>query len=184
MRHPSGDYTGPGAWFITISTVSGISLFGTVVNTTMVLNEVGNLVQQCWQAIPRHFPHVEEDNFVVMPNHLHGILVLRDRRSEQAEAFGRPVPGSVSTIVRSFKAASTLEARRMAGDRVVLWQRGFHDRRLWGDRALGAARRYIDDNPAEWERTHGSARTLGRSLVTCVIDASAAVRNRGEPSSW
>jgi len=79
------------------------------------------------------------------------------------------VAGSVSTVVRSFKAASTLEARRACGDRVVLWQRGFHDRRLWGDKALSAARKYIDDNPAEWERTHPRRAASAQSLVTSVI---------------
>jgi REP element-mobilizing transposase RayT len=150
VRHPSHDYSGPGCWLVTIVSTAALPLFGTVVDRRVVLNEIGRLVHDCWQEVPVHFPNVSPDRFVVMPNHLHAVVALHDRVCDGREAFGRPVRGSVSTIVRSFKAASTLRARWLSAEHVVLWQRSFHDRRLRDRQALDAAHRYIDANPARW----------------------------------
>ena len=72
------DYSQPGAYFVTICTHARACVFGDVVDGTMVLNDAGKMAAQCWRAIPEHFPHVALDVFVVMPNHVHGILFIRD----------------------------------------------------------------------------------------------------------
>lgn len=150
VRHHSHDYVGPGAWLITINAAQALPLFGRVVNGQVSLSQVGLIVRDCWAAVPAHFPNVVADHFVVMPNHLHAVLVIRQRVCDAVERFGKPVSGSVSTIVRSFKSASTRQARLSAGERITLWGRGFHDRRLGDESALRAARRYIDHNPIRW----------------------------------
>jgi len=71
---PAYDYSGPGLYFVTACTDDRRCLFGEIAGEQMVLNEHGSIVQSCWQAIAEHFPDVELDEFVVMPNHLHGIL--------------------------------------------------------------------------------------------------------------
>ena len=68
------DYTQPGAYFLTTCCAGRIERFGVICDQTMVLNPVGEIAEACWKAIPEHFPHIQLDDFVVMPNHVHGIL--------------------------------------------------------------------------------------------------------------
>jgi hypothetical protein len=78
IRLKGYDYTRAGAYFITIVTQNRACLFGAVVEGRMRLNPLGQIVQECWLAIPDHFPHALLDEFVIMPNHLHGIIVLQE----------------------------------------------------------------------------------------------------------
>jgi REP element-mobilizing transposase RayT len=107
-------------------------------------NTLGLAVRKAWHQIPLHFATVDVDVFVVMPNHVHGILSI-------VEAFGKPQPGSVPTIVCSFKAAAALSANQLRGTAgEPAWQRGYYEHvvRLQGE--LGRIRRYINANPACW----------------------------------
>jgi putative transposase len=70
------DYGQNGAYFITICTKNRIHYFGEIVDRKMILNEIGNLAHEYWQEIPNHFSYIELGNFVVMPNHIHGILII------------------------------------------------------------------------------------------------------------
>ncbi|HUT15100.1 MAG TPA: transposase [Anaerolineae bacterium] len=76
IRMRGYDYTEPGAYFVTICTQNRECLFGDVVDSEMVLNDAGRLVQSVWDAIPDHYPGVDVDTFVIMPNHIHGIIEL------------------------------------------------------------------------------------------------------------
>ena len=78
IRLKGYDYAQAGAYFVTICTQHRACLFGEVVNGQMQLNDAGRFVEQCWLDIPHHFPHVELEAFVVMPNHVHGIIVITD----------------------------------------------------------------------------------------------------------
>jgi REP element-mobilizing transposase RayT len=71
------DYASPGYYFITICTYERERLFGDVVNGKMQLNDAGHFTEQCWKNIPKHFPYTDLDEFVIMPNHMHGIVVIR-----------------------------------------------------------------------------------------------------------
>ena len=72
------DYSGPGAYFVTICTFKGRNLFGEIHNREMFLNDAGRIVERTWLEIPEHFLIADLDSFIVMPNHIHGILVLID----------------------------------------------------------------------------------------------------------
>lgn len=72
------DYTRAGAYYVTVCTQGRLPLFGGVVNDMMMPNAMGNIVQRCWDAIPEHMPMVVCDAFVVMPNHVHGVIVITD----------------------------------------------------------------------------------------------------------
>ena len=85
IRLPKYDYTSPGAYFITICAYQHECLFGKVVGGEMLLNRLGQLLQSRWQAIPRYFSSVNLDDFVVMPNHIHGIVVIRNHRRVKSE---------------------------------------------------------------------------------------------------
>ena len=78
IRLPNHDYTSPGAYFITICAYQHECLFGEVVGGEMLLNRLGQLLHSRWQAIPRYFSSVNLDDFVVMPNHIHRIVVIRE----------------------------------------------------------------------------------------------------------
>jgi putative transposase len=78
LRLKGYDYKQAGAYFVTICTYDRALLFGQFVNGKLILNETGRMVEQCWNDIPAHFPHVELDEFVVMPNHVHGILSIME----------------------------------------------------------------------------------------------------------
>ena len=168
LRHPSNDNAGPGTWFLTINTHNKRELFGKVVDGQVELNELGRIVEDCWRQVPLHFPHVASDAFIVMPNHMHPIvpLIACDSRiktpRDRIERFGGPVVGSLATVVRSFKAASTRAIRALTGEPIVVWQSRFYDRRLWDRQSVERARRYIADNPRRWEeRTYD----LGGRLI-------------------
>ncbi len=78
IRLKGYDYSRAGAYFITIRTQKGKCLFGEIIDGQMVLNGAGRAAEKCWDDIPGHFPHVALDAFVVMPNHVHGILIIID----------------------------------------------------------------------------------------------------------
>ena len=105
IRIKGYDYSQPGAYFVTICTRDRECLLGSVLR----LNEFGEIARRCWEEIPGHFPSVELDAFVVMPNHIHAIMVVPGRgtacRAPTTEQFGRPIAGSIPTIVRAYKSA-------------------------------------------------------------------------------
>lgn len=149
------DYSHAGAYFVTICTFQREGLFGDVMNGGMHLNEMGQAALECWNDIPGHFPHIELDEFVVMPNHLHGIIVTdcrgTARRARFEETFGRPVAGSLATIIRSFKSAATKRINTLRDNPgAPVWQRNYYERVIRDDRELDGIRQYIADNPAKW----------------------------------
>jgi len=144
------DFTSPGWYFLTICTKAMKPVFGTVVNGRMVLNEAGRIADQCWRAIPEHFPRAVVDEHVVMPNHVHGLLQLTPDGwdlpgfTARREAFGKPVAGSVPTIVRSYKGAVS----KALGQ--GLWQSRFYEVRARDEAARANIRRYIRQNPENY----------------------------------
>jgi putative transposase len=125
------DYATAGPYLVTICARHRACLFGTVVDDCVLLSDLGAAVARVWIEIPLHFDGVVLDEFVVMPNHVHGIVWL----SRAGHAPPLPV------VIGSFKAA----ASRAAGQ--VLWQRSFHDRVIRDERELHAIRRYVVENP-------------------------------------
>ena len=117
IRLQGYDYTQPGAYFITICTHEREPLFGDVVGGEMHLNDAGRIAEQCWLDIPNHFPHVELDEFVIMPNHVHGILWIVDDVTVGVGAKNfSPLPSpppsrgtskTIGSVVRGFKIGVT-----------------------------------------------------------------------------
>jgi putative transposase len=160
------DYTRNGAYFITICTHRKCNLFGEIVGddpscSEMVLNVAGANAERCWVQIPSHFPYVEIDEYVIMPNHVHGIIIITDggRRgtacraptNDSIERFSKPIAGSIPTIIRSYKSAVTRtinEVNRVSG--VSIWQRNYYEHVIHNDNDLYDIRKYIRDNPLSW----------------------------------
>jgi REP element-mobilizing transposase RayT len=145
LRLPRYDYASPGIYFVTMCTSNRRCLFGKVVESEMRLNISGNLVEACWYTLPDHYPHVLLDSFVVMPNHVHGLVVLT-RDSE-----GRQGGPGLSEVIRAFKAFSSRRVNAARGATgTVLWQRGFYDHVVRREESLERIRNYIITNPLRW----------------------------------
>lgn len=156
VRLTGFDYASPGAYFVTIVTHGRECVFGDVVSGAMRLNDLGRIANDCWAALPIHFPMVELDQFVIMPNHVHGIVGIRPIGRGVAcyapttrRTFRSPYAGTLSTIVRPYKSATA----RMIG--VRLWQRNYHEHVICSESALNRIRQYIIGNPANWEKDEG-----------------------------
>jgi len=111
----------------------------------MVLNEYGKIAIDCWNALPRHYPHVELGDFVIMPNHMHGLVFIR------AGLKPAPTNQQITEIVRAFKTFSAKrinQLRHTPGSSV--WQRNFYEHVIRDDRSLKRIREYIDTNPQRW----------------------------------
>ena len=161
IRFPSCDYTRPGQHFVTICTFNMRCLFGAIVNGSVRLNVIGRIAMDCWRTIPEHFPNLDLEAFVVMPNHVHGILTIKPDHVadghgcpvplQPVERFQRPVAGSIPTVIRSYKQAVTYLTRKtLPESQPNIWQSNYFERILRGEKEFSLARRYIFDNPWKW----------------------------------
>ena len=165
IRLKGFDYTREAAYFVTISTQNQACLFGEIMNEQMRLNDVGTVADICWRAIPEHFPRVVLDAFVIMPNHVHGIIWIRPknkanvgaknlsplppRPSQQGASAFRSPSKTVGSIVRGFKIGVTKWVRSNKNFYTV-WQRNYYEHIIRNETALNRLRQYIADNPARW----------------------------------
>ncbi len=162
IRLSGYDYSQAGLYYSTICVKNRVNLFGHIAGGEMVLNEYGKIVGKCWQGIPDHFHDVLIDEFVVMPNHTHGILLIRNESFVGARhavplpdatirKFGKPIARSLPTIIRSFKSAVTRqinEYRLTPG--ATVWQRNYYEHIIRNQEELDRIRKYIVDNPKKW----------------------------------
>ena len=145
--------------FVTIGTRDREETLGIVEGDRTILSDWGEIAEECWLEIPRHFPYAVLDEHVIMPNHMHGIIILKGKRGKDfgEEGFGKPVRGSLSTILRSYKSAVTRTINRARHGHGFVWQGGFHEHRIRDEEELERIRRYIRENPRKWsqERKEG-----------------------------
>ena len=141
------DYAAPNWYFVTICVDRRRAIFGTVVETQVALSRAGRIVANTWNRLPEFYP-VALENFVIMPNHLHGIVVIEDvSPSSEIPPPRRP---ALSEIIRGFKSMSAREINRAARKPRAVWQRGFYEHVIRDDSDLARIREYIDDNPIAW----------------------------------
>jgi len=165
IRLKGFDYTEPGAYFVTIVTQDRSCLFGEVVDGHMELNSAGMVITRWWLELTRTFPTVDTDQFVVMPNHCHGIIIIDvpvgadlrvgptgARPAHQGAHAGAPLP----TIMQWFKTMTTNEYMRgvktsnWPAFRGHLWQRSYYEHVIRTEESLDRIRQYILDNPVRW----------------------------------
>ena len=144
-------------YFVTMCVQGMEHRFGRVENSKVVLNPAGGLVYRTWIENAKRYPDATLDWFIVMPNHLHAIVIIG------ADPAERGHPSDLSAIVGSFKSISTVEYGRGVRSGAFspydgsLWQRGYYDRVLRDDHDLDRARQYIEANPGRWtERQENS----------------------------
>lgn len=154
------DYAQSGAYFVTVCTCNRANLFGEIQGGEMVLSHMGEIAMQRWIALDEHHPHIELDACVVMPNHLHGIIVFSGtlpatRSSAEAPAApsNRAQPGSLGAIIASYKSSVTRHARQIYHDpRLNIWQGRYFDHVIHDERDLETMRHSITGNPERWEK--------------------------------
>jgi len=140
------DYARGGAYFLTICAQDRACLFADIVAGDLCLNAAGRMIQSTWQGLPAFYPGVDIDEFVVMPNHVHGIVMVADS----------PMALSLPDLVHRFKTLTTkcytdgVKGLGWAAFRGRLWQRNYHEHIIRNEDALHCIRQYIADNPSNW----------------------------------
>lgn len=186
------DYSSENAYFVTVCTYGCECLFGKIVgarhavpgfqkltpdiqqNTPngqpvdIKLSPMGKISYDFWSEIPKHFPNVELGPVVFMPNHMHGIIVIKEQkrgvgaentknagtacRAPTKSEFGKPIPGSLSTIIGSYKSAVTKRIRKLVNDpRFLVWQRNYYEHIIRNEKDYERIYEYIILNPERWE---------------------------------
>ena len=159
IRLKDYDYSRAGAYFVTICVDNHDCVFGNIQGENMVLNELGNKVQQFWEQIPEHNENVILDEFVIMPNHIHGILLINKPNYDdwRPNKFG-PQSNNLGSVVRGYKAGVKKYATI---NRIEFeWQPRYHDSIIRTENALRNIRQYIIDNPMKWEQDRNNIENL------------------------
>lgn len=168
LRLKDSDYSQTGAYFVTICTNNRQWLFGEIRQGEMVLSAIGRLVSAQWQQIPYRFAGLELGAWIVMPNHIHGILIIT--RSGEASNLITPVlqetadrktlptqprgtaPGSVGAIIQNYKSITSRKiSRQNESMRAAIWQRNYYEHIIRNEREFRAISEYIIANPHNWE---------------------------------
>jgi putative transposase len=162
IRIKGYDYSTPRLYFVTICTHNRQYTLGRIADGRMQLGGLGRIVDLAWREIPSHFATVKLHAFVVMPNHVHGLIEVGCQAGAQHAAplqdyptgkkhQGVVTPGSLSAIVRSFKSVVTKRAREEMCWRDEVWQRNYFERVVRDSKEFAEASRYILENPLQWE---------------------------------
>jgi len=156
------DYSSPGYYFVTICTKDRFPWFGEIYNSAMILNESGSFINQTWKNIPNYYNNVYIDKYVIMPNHIHGIIHIQYNPANRPVGVGHcPTPtgrpptghyGLLSKIINGFKNTVTKHIRKNMGIVSFQWQRSFYDRIIRSQNELYIVRKYIRNNPARWDK--------------------------------
>lgn len=171
------DYGSNAPYFVTICTKDREHFFGEISNGEMILSAMGECADQCWQEIPKHFPFVILDEYTIMPNHVHGIVVIDkpDVAVAVGDTVGTGVNADVETqnfaslpsqppaptkfgpqsqnlgsIIRGFKIGVTIKAKQLQPD--FKWQARYHDHIIRNENSYQRIRDYIRTNPSNWEK--------------------------------
>ncbi|MEO0109009.1 MAG: transposase [candidate division WOR-3 bacterium] len=184
VRLKDHDYSQPGAYFVTLTTQHRFCAFGAITDGVMNLNPIGQMVDRWWREIPRAFPRVGVDIFAIMPNHVHGIVIIETvpvvgadlcvcpnaaaRPGTHANGVGAHTgaplqprgrnPTSLPRIIQWFKTMTTNEyirgVRQYAWPDFPghFWQRSYYERIIRNASELTRIRRYILDNPTNWQQ--------------------------------
>ena len=171
IRLKGYDYAQEGVYFVTVCTQNRACLVGAVADGEMQLNNAGQIAKAAWDDMPARFPSVRLDAFIVMPNHVHGIIIVGAQFIAPPktpptnvgaqfivppDGFGATNPGvmnyapTLGDMVRAYKAAST-RLIRQAGTPDFAWQRNYYEHVIREEESLNRIRQYILDNPARWE---------------------------------
>lgn len=139
------DYSAGGAYFITICTLGMKHTLGNVINGEFAGNESSEITERRWSDLPNHYDNCIIDQFVIMPNHFHGIIILTNK----GDIRGKIHP--LSEMIRAFKSYSTKEINSLQNSAGrTFWQKNYYDRVIRNEKELERIREYIYFNPLRW----------------------------------
>ena len=170
IRLPSHDYSQTGAYFITVCTHQRTHLFGEIIDGNMILNEIGRILLKCWREIPEHFSMVRVDEFIIMPNHMHGIIVIdavgaiheSPRYTAHPQRAIHESPLQINIVARRNMIIPKLVGRfKMQAAKQInifrntpitpIWQRNYWERIIRTEQEMQLVRQYIRNNPVQWQ---------------------------------
>jgi len=159
------DYSGSGGYFITICTKNCKHYLGKIIDGKIELTNIGMRAGICWQEISKHYPFVKLDQYIVMPNHVHGIIFINknndvmaqnpairyDKKLDGMSGFNKfgPQSGNLGSIIRGFKIGVKKHATQ--NNLLFEWQSRFYDHIVRNEEELKRIRQYIIENPLKWE---------------------------------
>jgi len=163
------DYSLNGAYFVAICPKNSMHLFGSIVDQKLIPNRQAEVVTECWLGLPAHYANCVLDKFIIMPNHVHGIIIIDNEIAETGlkpdkvvvvETGLKPVstagrvakPYPLSEIIRGFKTFSARRINEYQNTRgKAFWQSRFYDHIIRNREELKRIRQYIIENPLKWE---------------------------------
>ncbi len=160
IRLKGYDYSQPGAYFVTIVTQNRENLFGEIVDDKMILNEYGKIVDKFWHSLPEKYQNIELDEFIVMPNHIHGIIIINERVIRELPQRESPKRENdiknrrkmiLPKIIGYFKMNTAKQInilRKTLG--LPVWQRNYYEHIVRNEDELNRIREYIINNPLKW----------------------------------
>lgn len=176
IRLKNWDYSDPGFYFVTICTKDRKNIFGEIVDGKMVLNKYGYIVKYCWRDLPNHYKNCIVDSYIIMPNHFHGIIRIKNvHHYNNVEMGFKPISDagykpastwykqySLFEMIRGFKTFSSkkitrLRQRLCRGENLVnhaiyfRWQKSYYEHIIRNEQSLYRIRQYIKNNPINWD---------------------------------
>jgi len=171
IRLKGYDYSQAGAYFVTTCTHNQECILGRVVDSEMRLSTFGEVVAACWDDLPHHYPHVELDAFAIMPNHIHGIIMLVDPAIVVGAGL-KPAPTminkrhGVTEVIRAFKTFSSRRINLLRGTPGTrVWQRNYYEHVIRNENDLDEIREYIMNNPLKWELDKENPENMKQRVV-------------------
>jgi REP element-mobilizing transposase RayT len=140
------DYSRNAIYYVTICTKEKQHLFGKVIDEKMACNTIGNFVEKCWLEIPSHHQNVKLHEYVIMPNHIHGLIEITE--SEEGRRYSSPTLGNV---IKGFKIGVTKWCK-VNTDIKQVWQRNYYEHIIRDENELWHGIEYIQNNPENWKK--------------------------------
>ena len=155
------DYSQDNLYFVTSCVENRVCCFGEIISQKMILNEYGKIAEKQWHWLCEQYPYVQLHEFVVMPNHIHGIIEIncsivdvgtgRDLSlHQQNDPFTQIKIKSLSELMGAFKTTTSKQIH-LIGNKSFAWQRSFHDHIIRDEKSFNRISNYISHNPSKWE---------------------------------
>ena len=150
IRLKDYNYSQVGAYFVTICTKDSECLFGDIVEKENKLNEYGQIVVDCWGWLSNQYSYVDLDEWIIMPNHLHGIVVINDECRGGSRTA--PTHKPLGRLIGAFKTVSTKQINQIRNTPgISVWQRNYYEHIIRNETELNSIREYVMCNPLKWD---------------------------------
>ncbi|MCF7795974.1 transposase [Patescibacteria group bacterium] len=144
------NYSNNGYYFITICTNNKQKYFGEIKNDLMILNNYGKIANKYWNEIPKHFNNIQLHEYIIMPNHIHGIIEIFDQNNIYNNEYKNNKIYLLSQIIKSYKEICSKIIHKQYNDYNFMWQKSYYDVIIRNETKFEIIRKYIIENPLKW----------------------------------